>query len=285
MSAYTLPMDDYFTSSYEPHQLVDEWMTLTQQLNGEVNPTGEEGRPVPVVPAWARKGSSPAALGPESSASRQPRSSLALDALYDQKRLLSIGADHVSAGDEDDVGDGSSTTSSEGSAYKRHHRYDHAATAYQHMSDPYDCAREAERQERFIDESKRLGRPFVPGGRGGLEKPTRLLLGDCVRSLYRSVSADWPEAEVLVVTTAEDLIAIYFSLHNLKKKQAALVLRYMNRALKCNPSIHQFSLAKVPEGWDILTNDGNLLYTLRPPWVKKRLFLPDTIRPEVAHEQ
>ncbi|CBZ29834.1 conserved hypothetical protein [Leishmania mexicana MHOM/GT/2001/U1103] len=151
-------------------------------------------------------------------------------------------------------------------------------------SDPYEAAAEARRQERFLSESKRLGKPFVPSGSGGLDVPTRFMLGDCVKMLYRSIAPDWRVAAPVVVSTAEDLVAVYFSLEKLSKKQVTELLQYMNACLKNNDAVREFSLSKVEEGWDVLTDDGYVLYTFRPPWVKKRVFLPDTVNPPHVHE-
>lgn len=87
----------------------------------------------------------------------------------------------------------------------------------------------------------------------------------------------------MVVSTAEDLIAVYFSLEKLEKSQVTALLQYMNACLLHNAAIREFHLTKVPEGWDVLTDDGYVLYTFRPPWVKKRVFLPDTVNPLHAH--
>jgi hypothetical protein len=150
--------------------------------------------------------------------------------------------------------------------------------------DLYDSAAEARRQERFFSESRRLGKPFVPSGsNSGLDMPTRFMLGDCVKMLYRSIIPDWRVASPMVVSTAEDLIAVYFSLEKLQKAQVTALLRYMNTCLLHNAAIREFHLTKVPEGWDVLTDDGYVLYTFRPPWVKKRVFLPDTVNPSHAH--
>ncbi|KAG5468955.1 hypothetical protein LSCM4_02348 [Leishmania orientalis] len=150
-------------------------------------------------------------------------------------------------------------------------------------SDPYEAAAEARRQEQFLSENKRLGKPFVPSGNSGLGVPTRFMLGDCVKMLYRSIAPDWQVATPVVVSTAEDLIAIYFSLAKLSKEQVTALLQYMNGCLKHNDAVREFNLSKVDEGWDVLTNDGHILYTLRPPWVKKRAFLPYTVTPPHAH--
>ncbi|KPI87817.1 hypothetical protein ABL78_3116 [Leptomonas seymouri] len=149
--------------------------------------------------------------------------------------------------------------------------------------DLYDGATELRRQEHFLSESKRLGKPFVPSGSNGLDVPTRFMLGDCVKALYRSIVPNWRMASPTVVSTAEDLIAVYFSLEKLEKAQVTELLQYMNASLLHNAAIREFHLTKVPEGWDVLTNDGYVLYTFRPPWVKKRVFLPDTINPLHAH--
>ncbi|AIO01333.1 hypothetical protein LPMP_330400 [Leishmania panamensis] len=177
------------------------------------------------------------------------------------------------------------------SALRRHrqlpkHRSKPLAKAYSgepSPGDPYEAAAEARRQEQFLSESKRLGKPFVPSGSSGLDVPTRFMLGDCVRMLYRSIAPEWRVATPVVVSTAEDLVAVYFSLDKLSKEQVTALLQYMNASLKYNTAVREFHLSKVDEGWDVLTNDGYVLYTFRPPWVKKRVFLPDTITPPHAH--
>ncbi|KAK7198842.1 hypothetical protein NESM_000850200 [Novymonas esmeraldas] len=150
-------------------------------------------------------------------------------------------------------------------------------------SDLYDAVAEARRQEQFLSESRRLGRPFVPSGSSALDVPTRFMLGDCVKMLYRTIAPHWRIATPMVVSTAEDLIAVYFSIERLAKDQVTALLHFMNSCLKYNDAVREFHLSKVAEGWDVLTNDGHILYTFRPPWVKKRAFLPDTVTPPHAH--
>ena len=148
-------------------------------------------------------------------------------------------------------------------------------SVYEFVPDPYDAAREKETQERFLSESKALSKPFVPPGRDKvLEKPTRVLLGDMMSSLYKVVLEDWPEAQPTVLSTSEDLIVVYFSTTSGGGVGGGRgVLTYMNNALKRNPAIQQYGLNKVVEGWNVLTDDGHVMYTLRPPWVRPRNFL------------
>lgn len=238
-----------------------------------------------------------------------PRTSVALDAIY-AARAVSYGNTSTSTASNDDVKATSSPSpaqrpvSSSASPTPHHtatqkprtqsrkkvkktkkraseQKSDVERKPMQH--DLYDSAAEALRQERFFSESKRLGKPFVPSGNSGLDVPTRFMLGDCVKILYRSIVPDWREASPMVVSTAEDLIAVYFSLEKLEKSQVTALLQYMNACLLHNAAIREFHLTKVPEGWDVLTDDGYVLYTFRPPWVKKRVFLPDTVNPLHAH--
>ncbi|KAH9578401.1 hypothetical protein LSM04_006506 [Trypanosoma melophagium] len=186
--------------------------------------------------------------------------------------------------DADDAGVDSNSLdslSSSSSAYMRHHRYEDPHTAYQLISDPYDRHREIERQQRFISDSKRLGRPFIPSGGRALEKPTRYLLGDCVAALYRTVARDWPETDPMVISTAEDLVVVYMKRNRVRS--TGTVLRYMNASLKRSEAVRTFGLQKVPEGWDVLTDDGHIMYTFKPPWVRQRRFLPDHFVVRKAH--
>lgn len=145
--------------------------------------------------------------------------------------------------------------------------------AFEYMSEPYDGKREFDRQQKFLQESKCLSKPFIPAGvEKPLERPTRILLGDIMATLYKHILSDWPEAQPTVLSTAEDLIVVYFKSDRVKSSKG--VLTYMNNALRRNEAILQYDLRKVTEGWDILTEDFHLMYTLRPPWVRAQKFLP-----------
>jgi hypothetical protein len=144
--------------------------------------------------------------------------------------------------------------------------------AFEYVSDPYDGTKEHERQQRFLEESKCLSRPFVPPGtEKALERPTRALLGDVLSTLYRTIAADWPEAQPAVLSTSEDLIVVYFLQEKVRNVHG--VTTYMNNALRRNEAVQQYELAKVPDGWGIVTADKHLMFTLRPPWVRARAFL------------
>ena len=145
--------------------------------------------------------------------------------------------------------------------------------AFEFMSDPYDGYREHVRQMQFISESKCLSTPFVPPGtQKALERPTRVLFADVMSALAKSIASDWPEAQPTVLSSAEDLIIVYFSTERTKNMRA--VATYMNNALRRNEVMLQYDLRKVPEGWDIPTEDAHRMFTLRPPWVRSRQFLP-----------
>ena len=143
----------------------------------------------------------------------------------------------------------------------------------EYMSEPYDLRAEHERQARWIAESKAIAGPFLPPGvEKSLEKPTRALLGDIMTALFRTIAEDWPEAQPTVLSTAEDLITIYFLAERVKSPQG--LLAYMNNSLRRNEAVIEYELRKVPEGWHVTTKDNHMLYTLRPPWVKPRAFVP-----------
>ena len=144
--------------------------------------------------------------------------------------------------------------------------------AFEYMSEPYDGPQEYERQQRFLENSKCLARPFVPTGCSKtLQKPTRILLGDIMAQLFRIIEKDWSDAQPTVLSTAEDLIVVYFKVDLLKHTSG--VLTYMNNALRRNEAIMQYDLRKVNEGWNILTEDRHIMFTLRPPWVRPQKFL------------
>lgn len=147
-------------------------------------------------------------------------------------------------------------------------------SVYEYIPDPYDAKNEQDRQLKFLGESKALSKPFIPPGRDkALDKPTRVLLGDIMTALHNNLHCDWPDAEPTVLSTAEDLIVVYFSTE--RTRNAHGILTYMNNALRRNKTIQEFDLRKVPEGWDIITEDNHLMYTFRPPWVRVRDFLSE----------
>lgn len=143
----------------------------------------------------------------------------------------------------------------------------------EYLSEPYDGEREEARQRKFLDDAKHLSKPFVPPGvEKALQRPTRTLLGDAMTALYRIIAEDWPEAQPTILSTAEDLIVVYFLVERLKNTSG--VLTYMNNALRRNEAVLQYDLRKVQEGWNVQTEDRHLMFTLRPPWVRARSFLP-----------
>jgi len=138
---------------------------------------------------------------------------------------------------------------------------------FEYMVDPYDEAEKARHEDRLDSESRRIARPFVPGGvQKALARPTRAMLGDVMTALYRTISEDWSEAPPTVLSTAEDLIVVYFSLEKVKNDVG--VLTYMNNALRRNDAVVEFELRKVNGAWNRRTNDGHIMFTFRPPWVR-----------------
>lgn len=170
--------------------------------------------------------------------------------------------------------DTSTSSVSTGSVFMRHHRYADHTTAYRQSSDPYESSEEARREEAFRSQRKVLGRPFEAGGRAGVDcgKPTRMLLGDCVRELYQAITQDWLDADPMIITTAEDLIVLYFRLT--KRRHRDVLRRYMNGCLLRNTTCREYDLRKVPEGWNRVTDDGHIMFTMRPVWVPPQRFLP-----------
>lgn len=159
------------------------------------------------------------------------------------------------------------------SVRKRHSRYTNVEMAYEGTSSPYESEEEATRHLAFLDRQKILGKPFVgAGGRGSMAKPSRVLLGDCVRELYKTIVADWADNDPVIITTAEDLIVVFFRIY--KEYHRELLHRYMNGCLLRNKTCRSYDLKKVPEGWNKDTDEGPLMFALRPGWVGPQRFLP-----------
>eukprot|EP00796_Vickermania_ingenoplastis_P004167 gene4167-3008_t len=156
-----------------------------------------------------------------------------------------------------------SNVTSTGTAFVRHRRYVDHTIAYRHASDPYDSKEEAQRGGA--------------AGRGDSSKPSRMLLGDCVRELYQAISLDWVDADPVMITTAEDLIVVYFRLD--KRQSRDVLRRYMNGCVLRNLTCRKYDLRKVPEGWNKETEDGHIMFTLRPLWVSPQRFLPKDKNP------
>jgi hypothetical protein len=143
---------------------------------------------------------------------------------------------------------------------------------FEYAADPYSGAQEARTRERWLSESRQLSKPFLPAGvQKALSRPSRAMLGDAMTALHRTISEDWPEAQPTVLSTAEDLIVVYFVLERIKNP--AGVNTYMNNALRRNEAVVEYDLRKVAEGWSLATEDNHLMFTFRPPWVRPRAFL------------
>lgn len=146
-------------------------------------------------------------------------------------------------------------------------------TDFEYMVDPYDEKDKAAHEERIRSESLRIARPFVPtGAQKALAKPTRAMLGDAMAAVYRTVAEDWSESPPTVLSTAEDLIVLYFSTEKIRSDAGVLV--YMNNALRRNEAVLEFDLRKVPGAWGRRTVDGHLMFTFRPPWVRTPIAMP-----------
>jgi hypothetical protein len=145
---------------------------------------------------------------------------------------------------------------------------------FEYIVDPYDEAEKARHEDRLNSESRRIAKPFMPSGvQKALDRPTRAMLGDAMSALYRTISEDWAEAPPTVLSTAEDLIVVYFSLEKVKSDVG--VLTYMNNALRRNDAVLKFELQKVAGAWNRPTADGHLMYTFRPPWVRTPININD----------
>jgi hypothetical protein len=148
------------------------------------------------------------------------------------------------------------------------------------LSEPYNEADQAAlTREKMLKAATE--KPFVPPGvQKSIGKPTRALLNDAMASLFRCLAEDWPDAQPTVLTTAEDLIVIYFPLERIRNPDG--VTTYMSHALRRNEVVLEFDLRRVVEGWNVKTDDGFLLFTLRPPWVKARNFIKAAQQEEQA---
>lgn len=155
--------------------------------------------------------------------------------------------------------------------YPRHYRYIDYTIAYEGSTDPFEGKEEAERNEAFQNQCRFLRPPFVPGGRGDCSKPTRMLLGDCVRELYGAISQDWIEADPILITTSEDLIVLFFSI--IKPSHRDVLHRYMNGCLLRNATCRYYGFRKVSRCWNLVAQDGSVMFALRPYWVPPHSFL------------
>ncbi|CCW66148.1 unnamed protein product [Phytomonas sp. Hart1] len=267
-------LTDSYTTTHEPLQsLLREWQVLNRKIHEKVSMLQSKKPRSPCANELLRGGRPNTASNPSPEGVwKDPYFN---PGMGNAPQGIEASSNASSAFFERSLDSASSTYT----AHERHTRYSNIGTAYRQVSEPYGRYHEIERQRKFINEYKRLARPFVPSSASMdiLNKPTRLLLGDCVRDVYQSIASDWKEAHPIVMSTAEDLIVVYVSLKALTRRKSLLLLRYMNDALKRCAVISRYGLTKVVEGWNVLTDDGYLMYTLRPEWVKGQRFLPPPV--------
>lgn len=150
----------------------------------------------------------------------------------------------------------------------------------EYVAERYEDPVEERMRAKWLRDSQQNPKVFLPvGGEKALAKPTRAMLGDAMTALYRSIFADWPEVQPNVISTSEDLIIVYFMCERLKNESG--VLTYMNNALRRDEAVIQYDLRKVPDAWNVRTDDGHLMFTFRPPWVRARNF----VAPKPAQEE
>jgi len=136
--------------------------------------------------------------------------------------------------------------------------------------DPFDAVRDDEFRHRWLEEHHT--KPFLPGGKERpLQKPSRALLTDIMTHMYRVLCEDWAEAHPTVLATSEDLIVVYFAKEGIKNEQG--IQAYMSVFARRNDVVLTYDLRRVNEGWNVSTEDGHLMYSFRPPWVRQRSFL------------
>jgi hypothetical protein len=122
-------------------------------------------------------------------------------------------------------------------------------------------------------------KPFLAGSHIGANTVNRSQLGDIIKAMSSIISTDWPELEPNIVCTEEDLIVIHFNLEigdstteEVEFLQQTL-LSYMNHFANRYDAINRFTLSRATDVWNV-RNEGLVMYTFKPPWLRRRPVSP-----------
>lgn len=136
------------------------------------------------------------------------------------------------------------------------------------MSDPYEAARDQTMRAKWIEDSKILHGPFLPGGPGAQDSITRQLLPTILKEVHRVVDEDWGEYIFSVMSTEDDMIVVRFQLDSVDSIRG--LHAYMNVFASTGEVVTKYKLTRVVEDWHSEPGDGHLYYMFKPPWVRAR---------------
>uniref|UniRef100_A0A7S1C302 Uncharacterized protein n=1 Tax=Bicosoecida sp. CB-2014 TaxID=1486930 RepID=A0A7S1C302_9STRA len=140
---------------------------------------------------------------------------------------------------------------------------------FPYMSDPYTAARDQAMRARWIEDSKILHGPFLPGGPAkSSEGITRQLLPAILKELHRVVDEDWGDYIFSVMSTEDDMIVVRFQADTVDSERG--LHAYMNVLASTGDVVSKNKLTRVVEDWHAQPGDGFLYYMFRPPWVRAR---------------
>jgi hypothetical protein len=126
--------------------------------------------------------------------------------------------------------------------------------------EPYEGTELQIERLRWLEASKVLHGPFVPGG---ADKPlstgaSRALLPQMMRELHALVGATWGDFRFSVLATADDHIVIRFDLAPLQVAGVrAGVAAFMETVVRTCFTVDAYRLTKVVEEWDRVVDGGS----------------------------
>ena len=91
---------------------------------------------------------------------------------------------------------------------------------YPYMSEPFDSASDRATRQRWLDNTKVLHGPFLPGGtsKSKSTRPTRAMMPDLLKELHDLLKEDWEDHDFDVLGVSPLCIVLYLTLLLLVQK-------------------------------------------------------------------
>mmetsp|Transcript_22626 Transcript_22626/g.31544 ORF Transcript_22626/g.31544 Transcript_22626/m.31544 type:complete len:328 (+) Transcript_22626:165-1148(+) len=142
---------------------------------------------------------------------------------------------------------------------------------YPHSSDPYEAAQDMILRHRWMEDQQILeGAWKPPGTTKAIHEPAGYLMAhEIIQQLHKIITEDWEGVVVNIYENQDAHWVIRFNLNSVDSEQG--LVTYMNVFLRCNKLVTKYDVTRVTEQWNVKPGDGSIYFTLRPPWVTKKL--------------